>query len=93
MNFLRRLALQEKILNDSSCLDVADPRFRACFLPSLAKDLISTPVSNPPAGGFCFNLKINTTGNGRMNVASWRVRVTIVAVGTEYVLHILSVYM
>jgi len=43
VNFLRRLALQEKKLG-SSRLDVVEIAralicFRACFLPSLAKDL------------------------------------------------------
>ena len=45
MNFLRRLALQEKKLDDSSRLDVVEIArsltcFRACFLPGQAKDLV-----------------------------------------------------
>jgi len=49
VNFLRRLALQEKQLDDSLLLDVAEIArvpdvLPSCFLPGRAKELISTPL-------------------------------------------------
>ena len=51
MNFLRRLALQEKKPDDSSRLDVAEIARVPDMLPSLSpfwsgQELISTPVSS-----------------------------------------------
>ena len=77
MNFLRRLALQEKKLDDSSRLDVVEIVRVPDMLPSRANDL-SAPWYIPRNSHCTYNVILSC------------VRATTVRVGKQCLLHILS---
>ena len=90
MNFLRRLALQEKILADSSRLHVGVKSrasltcFRACFLPGRAKDLSAPRYVIPRVRCWNFPVTFDSTARPELQilpgtVENWELRTVTIA--------------